>query len=142
MNCLMSSKKAELLEVLVDATRRLDIEMFKEFSVNIADFKNNKKQYFISDLAIAFTKLKESGDTFLVPEFGNCESCNKGCTGYLFIGNRSRNYIRLIFQTDGSEIIDMGECCDFKPINKLRNLNQRIYIHSFNDRNSEEFIPF
>jgi hypothetical protein len=66
---------------------------------------------------------------------------NKGCTGYLFIGNRSRNYINLIFQIDGSEILDMGECCDFMPINKVQSLDQRIYIHSFNDRKSEEFIP-
>ena len=139
---MLNTKTIELEKVIVEATKRIDIEMFKEFSVHVEDFKNNKKQYFINDLAIAFTKLKESGDTFLQPEFGNCGSCNKGCTGYLFIGNRSRNYINLIFQIDGSEILDMGECCDFKPINKVQNLNQRIYIHSFNDRKSEEFIPF
>lgn len=135
-------KTIQLERVIVEAVKRLDKEMLKEFSVYIADFENNKKQYFINDLAIAFTKLKESGDTFLKPELGNCGSCNKGCTGYLFIGNRSRNYINLIFQIDGSEILDMGECCDFMPINKVQSLNQRIYIHSFNDRKSEEFIPF
>lgn len=139
---MVNTKTIQLERVIFEAVKRLDIEMLKEFSVYIVDFKNNKKQYFISDLAIAFTKLKDSGDTFLEPEFGNCGSCNKGCTGYLFIGNRSRNYINLIFQIDGSEILDMGECCDFKPINKVQNLNQRIYIHSFNDRKSEEFIPF
>lgn len=139
---MLNTKTIELENVIVEATKRLEIEMFKEFSVHVEGFKNNRKQYFINDLETAFKKFRESGDTLLKPEFGNCGTCNKGCLGYLFVGNRSRNYISLIFQIDGSKIIDMAECCNFKPALNVQNLNQRIYIHSFNDKNSEEYVPF
>jgi hypothetical protein len=139
---MSNTKTIELEKVIVEATKRLDIEMFKEFSVHVENFKNNKKQYFVDDLEIAFKKFRQSGDTFLETEFGKYCICNKGCIRYLFIGDKSRNYITIIVKTQGQKVIDMGECCDLKDFKEVKNLAQRLYIHTFNDRNSDEFVPY
>lgn len=131
----------ELEEVLVEATRRLDIDMFKEFAPNVILF-NSEKRYFISDLEITFNKLKNFGDTSLESHFGACGRCNKHCYGYLFVGNKSRNYINFLFDIDDMVIHDLTECSDFKVLQEVNNLNKRIYIHSFNDKDSDEYVPF
>ena len=131
----------ELEEVLVEATRRLDIEMFREFAKNVISF-NNEKSYFINDLELTFNRFKDFGDMSFESHFGACGRCNKDCYGYLFVGNKSRNYINFLLDIDDVSIKDLTECSDFKTLNEVNNLNKRIYIHAFNDEDSDEYVPF
>ena len=133
---------SELEKVLLQATKRLDIEMFKEFYVHIEDYKNAKRLFLLKDMAIAFNKFKEQGDTSLKPNLGICNRCNKGCHGYKLVGNNSKNYMNLLFENDVDKIIGVAECADLKTANKIDGLNKRIYLHEYNEPGSPNNVPF
>lgn len=132
----------ELERVLLESTKRLDIEMFKEFYIHSEDYKQSKRLFLLKDLAIAFNKFKECGDNSLEPNLGICNRCNKGCHGHLLIGNKSKNYMTLLFENDKDKIIGLTECADLKTINQIEGLNKRIYLHDYNDPNSQKHVPF
>ena len=90
-------KMNELEKVLLEAIKRLDINMFEEFYVFVEGCSDYKKISFIKDLEIVLIKFKKLGDTFLESNLGVCCRCNKGCFGYQMIGNNSRNYIQILF---------------------------------------------
>ena len=132
----------ELEIVLLEATKRLDVEMFKEFYVHTEDYKNSKRLFLLKDMAIAFNKFKEQGDTYLEPNLGICNRCNKGCHGHILVGNQSKNYMNLLFENDVDKIIGVAECADLKTANKIDGLNKRIYLHEYNEPGSPNNVPF
>ena len=81
----------QLERVLLEATKRLDIEMFKEFYIYTEDYKQSKRLFLLKDMAIVFNKFKGQGDTSLEPNLGICNRCNKGCHGHKLVGNKSKN---------------------------------------------------
>lgn len=139
----MTDSIIELGSVLVKAAQKLDIEMFKEFYVHVEDYKYSRKLYFLRDLELTFSKFKELGDTIIIPNFGSCEGCNKGCYGYQFVGNNSKNYFDLIFEKEAVDRIKgIKECSYLKVLNKDQELKNRIYLHNFNDPSSPNYLPF
>ena len=138
----MTNSVLELETVLLDATKRLDIEMFKEFYIHTEDYKHSKRLFLLKDMAIAFNKFKELGDSCLEPNLGICNRCNKGCHGHLLVGNESKNYMSLIFENDVDRIIGVAECADLITANKIEGLNKRIYLHEYNDPTSPKNVPF
>jgi hypothetical protein len=132
----------ELEKVLLEAVVRLDIEMFKEFYIHTEDYKNSNRLFIIKDMANVFNKFKESGDTCLESNFGICKRCNKGCHGHKLVGNKSKNYITLLFEIEKNKIIRIIECGSLKTQNNLKDLNKRIYLHYYNDPNSPNYVPF
>ncbi len=141
-NELMSISMIELEKVLLEATMRLDIEMFKEFYIYTEDYKQSKRLFLLKDMAIAFNKFKEQGDTSLEPNLGICNRCNKGCHGHKLVGNNSKNYMNLLFENDVDKIIGVAECADLKTANKIDGLNKRIYLHEYNEPGSPNNVPF
>lgn len=135
-------KTNELEKVLLEATKRLDINMFEEFYEFVEGYSDYKKISFIKDLEIALNKFKELGDTFLESNLGICNRCNKGCFGYQLIGNNSRNYIQILFDKTEKRIQGVKECTDLKTTSIIKDLNLRIYINHYQDPNSEDFVPF
>ena len=133
---------SELENVLLQATKRLDIEMFEEFYIHTEDYKQSKRLFLLKDMAIAFNKFKELGDTYLKPNLGVCNRCNKGCHGHILVGNESKNYMNLLFENHVDKIIGITECVDLKTANKIRNLKKRIYLHDYNDPKSPNNVPF
>ena len=133
---------SELENVLLQATKRLDIEMFEEFYIHTEDYKQSKRLFLLKDMAIAFNKFKELGDTYLEPNLGVCNRCNKGCHGHILVGNESKNYMNLLFENHVDKIIGITECVDLKTANKIRNLKKRIYLHDYNDPKSPNNVPF
>lgn len=131
----------ELEKVLLEATERLDIEMFSEFYIHTEDYKNSKRLFLEKNLATAFSKFKEIGDTSLEANLGICNRCNKGCHGHILIGNKSKNYMSLLFENDNNKIIGLTECADLKTQNKIEGLNKRIYLHEYNDPSSPKHVP-
>ncbi len=132
----------ELEKVILEATKRLDIEMFKEFYIHTEDYKQSKRLFLLKDMAIAFNKFKEQGDTSLEPNLGICNRCNKGCHGHKLVGNKSKNYMNLLFENDVDKIIGVAECADLKTANKIEGLNKRIYLHEYNEPGSPNNVPF
>jgi hypothetical protein len=132
----------ELEKVLLEATKRLDIEMFKEFYIHTEDYKNSKRLFLLKDMSIAFNKFLELGDSHLEPNLGICNRCNKGCHGHVLVGNESKNYMNLLFENDVDKIIGIAECADLKTTNKIDGLNKRIYLHEYNDPSSPGHVPF
>jgi hypothetical protein len=141
-NELKSISMIELEKVLLEATMRLDIEMFKEFYIYTEDYKQSKRLFLLKDMAIAFNKFKEQGDTSLEPNLGICNRCNKGCHGHKLVGNNSKNYMNLLFENDVDKIIGVAECADLKTANKIDGLNKRIYLHEYNEPGSPNNVPF
>jgi hypothetical protein len=132
----------ELEKVLLEATRRLDIEMFKEFYIHTEDYKNSKRLFLLKDMDIVFNKFKGLGDTHLEPNMGVCNRCNKGCHGHQLVGNESKNYMNLLFENDMDKIIGVAECADLKTAMKIEGLNKRIYLHEYNEPGSPYNVPF
>ena len=132
----------ELEKVILEATKRLDIEMFKEFYIHTEDYKQSKRLFLLKDMAIAFNKFKEQGDTSLEPNLGICNRCNKGCHGHKLVGNKSKNYMNLLFENDVDKIIGIAECADLKTANKIEGLNKRIYLHEYNEPGSPNNVTF
>ena len=98
----------EIESVLIKAIQKLDIEMFKEFYLNVEDYKHSRKLYFLRDLELAFSKFRKLGDTVIVPNLGSCGGCNKGCYGYQFVGNNSKNYFDLVFEKEADKIMHIA----------------------------------
>ena len=132
----------ELENVLIAAIQRLDIEMFKEFYTHTEDHKQSKRLFLLRDMAIAFNKFRELGDTCLEPNLGICNRCNKGCHGHVLVGNKSKNYMNLLFENDVDKIIGVAECADLIISNKIEGLNKRIYLHEYNEPGSPNNVPF
>lgn len=132
----------ELEKVLLEAVVRLDIEMFKEFYIHTEDYKHSNRLFLIRDMAIVFNKFKESGDTCLESNFGICNGCNKGCYGHKLVGNKSKNYITILFENEKNKIIRINECGSLKTQNNIKDLNKRIYLHYYNDPSSPNYVPF
>jgi hypothetical protein len=133
---------SELENVLLQATKRLDIEMFEEFYIYTEDYKHAKRLFLLKDIAIAFSKFKELGDTCLDSNLGICNRCNKGCNGHQLVGNKTKNYMNLLFENDVDKIIEITECADLITTNKIEGLNKRIYLHEYNDPKSPNSVPF
>ena len=133
---------SELENVLLEATKRLDIEMFEEFYVHTENYKHAKRLFLLKDMAIAFNKFKELGDTYLEPNLGVCRRCNKGCHGHILVGNESKNYMNLLFENNVDKIIGVAECADLKTSSKIKGLKKRIYLHEYNDPRSPNNVPF
>jgi hypothetical protein len=130
----------QLEEVLVEATVRMDIDMFKEFAVYVEKYKDLKTPYFVKDLERVFEKFIGFGDTQLEPNLGLCGRCHKDCYGYIFVGNNSKNYINFLFEIKDMKMRELTECCEFKAISEVHNLNTRIYIHDYNDPESRDYF--
>ncbi len=133
---------SELEKVLLEATKRLDIEMFEEFYIHTEDYKQSKRLFLLKDMAIAFNKFKELGDSYLEPNLGVCNRCNKGCHGHILVGNASKNYMNILFENDMDKIIGVAECADLKTSNKIEGLKKRIYLHEYNEPGSPNNVPF
>jgi len=116
--------------------QRLDIDMVNDILDDSRTYQDFEKSLFIHKLGNALIKFLEAGDTFLNCHGGFCNSelCNFRCTGFSFIGNKSKNYLDLIIDIKEGVVHDMYECSDFKFIHERSIKNNRIRIHEFKFR--------
>ena len=138
----MTNLTSELEIILLESAKRLDIEMFKEFYIHTENYKHSKRLFLLKDMAAAFNKFRELGNTCLESNFGKCHGCNKGCDGHLLVGNKNKNYMTLLFEKDRDKIIGVAECDNLITKNKIDGLNKRIYLHEYNDPSSPKNVPF
>jgi len=116
--------------------KKLDIEMINDILDDNRTYQGFKKNIFIDKLGIAINEFIAAGDTFLhcFNGFCNAEDCNYKCTGFSFIGNKSKNYFDLIIKIQDGVVDDMYECSEFKNLEKGFKKQQRIRINKFKIR--------
>ncbi len=120
-------------DAVVQFIQRMDAEMVCDILDGSCTYQGFEKSVFIHKLDNVFNELIEAGDTFLNCYSGFCksETCNYRCTGFSFIGNKSKNYLDLIIDVKEGIVYDIYECSDFKSINAGAHKNNRIRIHEF-----------
>jgi hypothetical protein len=125
---------------------KMDIEMIDAFLDNDKKYQDLEKSEFISKLDKAFDEFKAFGDTQLISVLGRCRKCDTRKSGYTFIGNNSRMFMSIIFDTERYRIKDLYECTSFRNSKYKLNLSKRIYIDLYGFLSDIEFneddIPF
>ena len=110
--------------------QKLDIDMVNSILEDNRTYQDFPKKKFINKLDGAMDEFLKSGDTFLNKHSGFCNSevCNFNCTGFSFIGNKSSNYIDLIFEIKDDVVNDIYECTKFKcqEVGTRRNIKIKI----------------
>ena len=105
--------------------------MIDSFLSDELTYQDVDKKTFIYELSAVFDRFIESGDSYLIPFEGACNSCIKGKFGYTFVGNESFNYISIIFDIKDDKIVDLYDCTKFKIRIGDLELNQKFSINFF-----------
>ena len=132
----MKNKLTTQPQAIQHFIEKMDIEMVDSFLDPYIKYQNFEKYLFISKLQKAFETFKNYGDTHLFTVEGSCNNCNKTKSGFTFIGNISKNYMSIIFDSTDNKINDLYECSYFKNKETNLNLKHRVYI------DNEFKVPF
>lgn len=100
-------------EAVLYFIRTMNIHKLDEYLIK-KTYASMPKTRFFNELKGVFDAFKASGDSILYTEPGVCQGCQIGCGGFIFVGNKSSNYIELIIKTDADKIVDFFECTKFK----------------------------
>jgi hypothetical protein len=117
---------AEYIQTILNAFSSLDIESLR-FHIKDYHYQDTTKTVFLRALEKVFVNFKHAKDTALIIYEGKCsgKSCpNFGKRGYRFVGNYSKRYLDLIFETEGDDILDIYNCAKFKS-------NEKVNKHQF-----------
>lgn len=116
---LLNEEGSIPLATQVDAVfyflQRLDMDMLK-LVLEEATYQDFDKRTFLRKLSYALESFLEKGDTYLNVYPGTCVSTacdNVSCFGYSFIGNKTANYMDLIFDVKADKVKDIYECFHF-----------------------------
>ena len=118
-------------KLIVKAISEMDLEQLEILTENY--LSEYKREEFLKYIKSKFNKFKENNDTHLIAHSGSCNAydCNKGASGYTFIGNNSNTYCNIIFENENGVCTDICRCSMFKVddifINKAREKKLDIY---------------
>lgn len=120
---------------VIKSIQQMDIRSVEEALQNIDQFRDYSKAEFLDKLNRTFTDLKSAGDSFLIAEFGYCDSfCQPRGKGYSFIANHSKKHFNLIFVTETNSevevISNIIECPNLKNYNTGFTLNVPLELGS------------
>jgi hypothetical protein len=93
---------------------KMDIEMISLILDNKQENLEYDKEEILIMLSNLFDEFNSCGDTELNSLSGRCAKCYKGMIGYTFYGNKSKNYINIIFEQIDGKLNDLTECTLFK----------------------------
>lgn len=115
---------------------RLDWEMVSDLLDEDRTYQDFPKWEFINKLRNVFEKFTSQGDTHLLIFPGRCNGyscCNFKTGGYIFYGNRTKDYFNLIFELDDNQYVtDMYQCFKFKTTLEPKFASGRpIFINDF-----------
>jgi hypothetical protein len=107
---------------------KLDAEMVGLVLDDEKTYQEAKKEVFVEKLSNVFLKFSKEGDTELKVWRGECScaECNKGCSGYAFIGNCSGAHLDLIVEGNSTHIFDIFYCSAFKT--EIPEVNTGMYF--------------
>jgi hypothetical protein len=122
------------LQTLLNSFETMDIEKLRFYLKDEYSYQDTTKEVFLNQIEKLFNSYKSAGDTQLLIHKGQCGSnecsnCGKG--GYRFVGNQSKNYLDLLFITEGDDVTDIFDCSSFKPDidTGVLNSSSSIYIN-------------
>lgn len=92
------------------------------------DDKNFSKDTFIRQLEVVFQTFNSSGDIYLVLMKTHCRCSNKDISGFIFIGNLSRKFMSLIFNTSVNDRLNLYECYGLNKKIPKKGLKERIWL--------------
>lgn len=112
----------------------MDIDKLRHFLKDEYTYEETTKEIFLYEIESIFEAHRNSGDTELLLYPGvcdgkTCENCGK--KGFRFVGNKSKNYMDLIFEIEEDDIKDIFSCGEFKSNTEIPELETKasIYIH-------------
>lgn len=112
----------------------MDIDLLRYYLKDKYTYQEATKEVFLDKIENIFEEHRNVGDTELLLYEGactskTCENCGK--KGYRLVGNRSKNYIDLIFEVDGDDITDIYTCSEFESYTEIPDLETKadIYIN-------------
>ena len=120
--------KSSYIQTILNNFASMNIENLRLFLNEDILYQDTTKAVFLDQVESIFEAYKNSGDTQLLIYTGNCSSkpCgNCGKKGYRFLGNNSRNYLDLLFETTEDDITDIFYCRRFKTHVELDKLGVR-----------------
>ena len=119
----------------------MDIDTLRFFLKDEYTYEDTSKEIFLNEIEGVFNAFRHAGDTELLLYKGRCagERCeNCGKKGYRFVGNKSKNYLDFIFETEGDDIKDIYSCSIFKSDIEIDGLGSKEYI----DINDDDLVTF
>lgn len=100
-------------DAIIHFIKEMDIEMLDAFLDDGNTYQNLKKNIFLGKLQDVFKSMQSAGDKKLQAHVGKCIGCNKGYTGFSFVGSRSKNYFDMIVDIRAGRVKDLYQCFSF-----------------------------
>jgi len=100
-------------ESILKFISEMDTEMLSLVLNDDITYQEAIKEIFLEKLEEIFIEFKEKGETKLTPYKGKCgsEECtNRGCTGYSFVGETTKESLDLIFDETNDIVNDIYNC--------------------------------
>ena len=100
-------------DLILKYISEMDSEMLSMVLSDEQTYQEATKTVFLEKLEELFVEFRENGNTQLTPYIGTCgsEDCtNRGCTGYSFVGEASKESIDLIFEESEGIVKDIYNC--------------------------------
>lgn len=116
------------INIIVNFFEKMDIINIENY-LKRDSYRSLKKDIFITKLQDTFEHFKACGDTNLDSFQGSCGSRDERKHGLTFRGNKSLNYLVIVFKTNAGEITDLCECGNFNTGDL--ELNSQFYIDEF-----------
>lgn len=121
----MKEKKNPKLKINMPSKKEAILKAFSEMNIDMLEFliEDSKvyhdadKETILRKLGELFAEFKRDGDTALNLHTGKCMSddcTNKGCKGFSFAGNKTKNYVDFIIEEIGDDLEDFCHCSSFK----------------------------
>jgi len=95
------------IQTILNAFVSMDIDTLRLYLKDEYSYEDTTKEIFLAEIERIFKRRKNAGDTKLIIYEGKCKDDNCDKRGYRFVGNRSRNYIDLVFVTKKDDIINI-----------------------------------
>ncbi len=129
-----SIENSEYLQRMLNYFASMNIEGLRMHLNATYSYQETSKEIFLNVLEKAFNSLRQENSELIISR-GKCcsETCgNKHNSGFRFIGNKTKDYLDLIFNIKDDDIKDIyscGEFCSDDNLNELAN-QYSIFINS------------
>lgn len=124
-------KMESYLSRILNCFKSMDIGRLRQDLNENYNYQDTTQEIFLNEVEKIFEALNYSDDTELIIYPGKCDGkmcVNCGKKGYRFVGNQSKNYFDLLFETDGDDIKDIYHCEQFKIFDHIEGLGTRAEI--------------
>jgi hypothetical protein len=137
--------KRSYIQTILNAFSSMDINTLRNQLKDKYSYEDTTKDIFLNEIERFFKRCKDAGDTKLLMYDGKCidETCpDYGKRGYRFVGNRSRNYIDLVFFTKNDDIKNIFSCEKFLTDTEIEDIGIKANIDiNLDDRYSFDKTP-